>query len=250
MYFVILVKRAVHSRSQESIDEQQKRVDTLVDTIGTLLTIGLSVAGVFGLLVILKVNIVGLLTAFSAAGVVIGIVGQSLIKDVLAGMYILIENQYRVGDVVTLENVTGTVETISLRMTRLRDFNGDLHFVANSVSPVVTNKTFGWSNVNMNINVDYDSDMAKIEKIINQVGQELAEDEQWAIHIVEPIEYLRVDNFAESSVTVKALGRVEAGQQWAVAGEYRARLKKAFEKEGITIPFPQRVVHTEKPLKK
>lgn len=250
LYLVVLIKRAVHSRSSESIDEQQKRVDTLVNTIGTLLTIGLAVAGVFGVLVILKVNIVGLLTAFSAAGVVLGIIGQSLIKDVLAGMYILIENQYRVGDVVTLDTVTGTVETISLRMTRLRDFNGDLHFVPNSVAPIVTNKTFGWSNVNMNINVDYDSDINKIEKIINDVGQELADDEEWSIHIVEPVSYLRVDNFAESSVTVKALGRVEAGQQWAVAGAFRDRLKKAFEKEGIVIPFPQRVVHTEKPLKK
>lgn len=250
LYLVVLIKRAVHSRSSESIDEQQKRVDTLVNTIGTLLTIGLAVAGVFGVLVILKVNIVGLLTAFSAAGVVLGIIGQSLIKDVLAGMYILIENQYRVGDVVTLDTVTGTVETISLRMTRLRDFNGDLHFVPNSVAPIVTNKTFGWSNVNMNINVDYDSDINKIEKIINDVGQELADDEEWSIHIVEPVSYLRVDNFAESSVTVKALGRVEAGQQWAVAGAFRDRLKKAFEKEGIVIPFPQRVVHTEKSLKK
>lgn len=245
LYLVVLIKRAVNSGSNETVDEQQKRVDTLVDTVGTILTLGLVVAGAFGLLAILKVNIVGLLTAFSALGVVFGIIGQSLIKDVLAGMYILIENQYRVGDVVTLDTVTGTVQTISLRMTRLRDFNGDLHFVANSVSPIVTNKTFGWSNVTLTIHVSYDADIDQVEKVINDVGQQLAEDEEWSIHIVEPIEYLRVDDFGESFVAVKALGRVEAGQQWAVAGAYRTRLKKAFEKAGIEIPFPQRVVHTD-----
>lgn len=249
MYLVVLIKRAVNTGKSETVDEKQKRVDTLVNTVGTILTLGLIVAGVFVTLAILKVNIVGLLTAFSALGVVFGIITQSLIKDILAGMYILIENQYRVGDVVTLGTVTGTVQSISLRMTRLRDFNGDLHFVANSVSTITTNKTFGWSNVNLNISVSYDSDMNEIEKLINDIGQELAEDEEWSMHIIEPIQYLRVDSFEESSVTVKALGKVEAGQQWAVAGAFRAMLKEAFEEEGIVAPFPQRVVHTEKSIK-
>lgn len=250
MYLVRLLRRAVAANNRESVESQNKRVDTLVNIIGTLLTVGLIFIGVFGLLVILKVNIVGVLTGFSALGVIIGLGGQSAIKDILAGFFILIENQYRVGDVVTLGTVSGTVENITLRITRLRDFSGDLHIVPNGAVDIITNKTFGWSNVVLSIGVSYDADVVKVHKVIDEVGLELAKDEDWAMHIMEPIEFLRVDEFADSSVIIKALGRVEPGQQWAVAGEYRARLKVAFEKAGIDIPYPQRVIHSKNTTKK
>ncbi len=246
MYLVKLLRRAVSTNNQESVDAQNKRVDTLVNIIGKLLTFGLLCVGIFGLLVILKVNIVGVLTGFSALGVIIGLGGQSAIKDLLAGFFILVENQYRVGDIVTLGTVSGTVEDITLRITRLRDFTGDLHIVPNGSVDIITNKTFGWSNVVLSIAVSYDADVVKVHKVIDEVGKDMANDEDWAMHIMEPIEFLRVDEFADSSVIIKALGRVEPGQQWSVAGEYRARLKKAFEKAGIEIPYPQRVIHSQK----
>ncbi len=245
MYLVTLIRKAVASSSQEPIDAQNKRVDTLVKIVGTLLTTGLIFVGAFILLLIFEVNIMGLLAGLGALGVVVGLVGQSLFKDVLSGFFILIENQYRIGDVVTLGSVSGTVEDITLRITRLRDFNGDLHVVPNGSVDVITNKTFGWSNVNLNIAVSYDADITLVQKVIDEVGATLAEDEQWTEQVIEPIAFLRVDNFGESSVEVKALGRVEPGQQWAVAGEFRARLKKAFKKNSIEIPYPQRVMHTK-----
>jgi len=101
-----------------------------------------------------------------------------------------------------------------------------------------------YANVNLDVGVAYDSDIDKVEKIINDVGVELSEDEEWKDRIYEPIEFLRVDSFGDSAVNIKALGKVMPGEQWAAAGEYRRRLKKAFEKNGIQIPFPQRVVHS------
>jgi len=245
MYMVVLIRKAVTSGSREGVASQNKRVDTLVGITGTLLTLALSAIGIFGLLVIFEVNIAALIAGIGAAGVVIGIVAQSLIKDILAGFYILTENQFRVGDVISLSGVTGTVEELSLRATKLRDFNGDLHTIANGTPEVVTNKTHGWSNVNMVIGVGYECDIAAVKKTINDVGLAMKKDENWQHYIIEPIEFLRVDNFGDSAVDIRALGRVEAGQQWVVAGEFRDRLKAAFDKAGIEIPFPQRVVHTK-----
>lgn len=243
MYLVVLIKGAIAKSSHEPKEAQKKRVDTLVRMVGALLTAGLIVIGCFVLLYIFAVDIRGLLTGLGALGVVFGLIGQSLIKDVLAGFFILIENQYRVGDVVTLGTVSGTVEDISIRITRLRDFSGNMHIVPNGAVEVITNQTFGWSNINLDIAVAYESDVSKVEKVVNEVGEAMAQDENWSIYIIEPIIFLRVERFDESAVIIKAHGRVEPGQQWPVAGEFRARLKKAFEKNGITIPYPQRVIH-------
>lgn len=243
LYLVVLIKSAVAKGSHEAKDAQKKRVDTLVRIVGALLTGALGLIGFVSLLFIFKVDIMGLLAGLGAAGVVLGLIGQSLIKDLLAGFFILIENQYRVGDVVTLGPVSGVVEDISIRITRLRDFSGNMHIVPNGAVEIVTNQTFGWSNINLDIGVAYESDLAQVEKVVNSVGEELAKDENWAMYIIEPVIFLRVERFDDSAVIIKAHGRVEAGQQWPVAGEFRARLKKAFEKNSITIPYPQQVVH-------
>lgn len=245
LYLVVLIKKAVASSSKESIVGQQKRVDTLVDIVGTLLTIALTTIGIGVALIIFNINIAALIAGLGAAGVAFGLIGQSLIKDVIAGFFIIMENQYRVGDIVTLSGASGTVEEITLRITRLRDFNGDMHIIPNGVSEVITNKTFGWSSVILDIAVSYDADVAKVADVIDEVGVTMNDDDEWSQYITEPIAFLRVDSFGESSVYLKAIGRVEPGQQWAVAGEYRARLKKAFDKNGIEIPYPQRVIHTK-----
>lgn len=243
MYLIVVVRKGVETGSRESVEAQNKRIDTLTAIIGTVLTLGLSLIGLIVMLVIFNVNIAGLVAGLSAAGVVLGLIGQSVIKDVLAGFFIIVENQYRVGDVIALQGVSGTVEELSLRATKLRDMNGDLHVIANSTADVITNKTHGWSNVNLVISVSYDADITLVQKTIDEVGLNMKTDEDWAMYIIEPIEFLRVDNFADSAVEVRALGRVEPGQQWSVAGEYRARLKKAFDKANIEIPYPQQVVH-------
>lgn len=242
-FLTSLIRRAVRSHKFESKEEERKREDTLVNIIGTALAIFLWIIGIVGLLAILHVNIAGLVTGAGLIGLVVALGGQSAIKDFVAGVFILLENQYRVGDVVTIGGFSGVVEKITLRITQLRDLDGHLHTVPNGSVDIITNRTFEWSNVNMNIGVSYDADIDKVARLINQTGAAMATEEDWRDSIIEPIIFLRLNGFGDSSVDVKALGKVRPGMQWRVAGEFRARLKKAFDKNGIEIPFPQRVMH-------
>ncbi len=191
----------------------------------------------------LGVNIGPLLAASSVIGVGIGFGAQDAIKDFIAGVFIILENQYRVGDVVEIAGVSGTVEAITIRETVLRNLEGELLHVPNGVVEVSKNMTMDYSNVVMDIGVGYDSDIDKVEKVINEVGTSLAEDADWKDKILEAPEYLRVQSFGASEVVVRVLGKVQPGKQWAVAGEMRKRIKASFDKNKIEIPFPQQVIH-------
>jgi small conductance mechanosensitive channel len=135
------------------------------------------------------------------------------------------------------------VESVTIRITRLRDLDGALHIVRNGDISVATNLSFGYSNVNVDLRVSYDSDVDKVAEIINKVGSEMAAEEVWQERIVEAIQFLRVDSFGHSSVHIKALGKVLPGAQWDVAGEFRKRIIPGFKAAGVEIPLPQRVVH-------
>lgn len=178
-----------------------------------------------------------LLTSAGLIGVVVGFGAQNVIKDFVAGLFVLGENQYRIGDVVEMQvagiKVSGTVEDLTVRITRLRDLDGNLHVVGNGVAQAVTNLSYKYANVNIDIEVAYDSDIDLVEEVINGVGQKMTRSDTWSRSIFEPIQFLRIDGFAESGIRIKSLGRVEPAEQWAVAGEFRRRLKHEFDKHDI-----------------
>ncbi len=241
-----IVKHAVHSHKYNSHLDEKKRENTLINIFQTAIAVTLWIVGVIVVLSQLHVNIAALMTGAGLVGVIIGFGAQSAISDFLAGAFILAENQYRVGDIVTLtvasKEISGVVEDITIRITRLRDLDGNLHIVRNGLTTTITNLTFDYANVNVDVRVAYDSDIDTVEHVINEVGAAMSADEKWSSSIKEPIAFLRVDGFEESAVRIKALGKVEPALQWDVAGEFRRRLKKAFEESGITIPLPQLVV--------
>ena len=238
-----LVRRAVRSHHYQNAAEERQREDTLISILNTAGAVLVWTIGVIAVLNLFNVNVGALLTGAGLLGIVIGFGAQNTVKDFLSGMFIILENQYRVGDIVTIGTISGMVEGISIRLTKLRDLDGTLHFIPNGAVNIVSNLTFGYANVNINIGVGYDSDIKKVENVINKVGEELASDNEWKKSIMEPIQFLRVDSFDDSAVTVKALGKVMPATQWDVAGEFRKRVKVAFDKNGIVIPFPQRVIH-------
>jgi len=160
-------------------------------------------------------------------------------------MFIIVENQYRTGDVVCFDSTCGLVESITLRMTTLRDLDGTVHHVPHGEVKKVSNLSKYYARVNLTIGVSYNADLEKVIATVNAVGKELAEDEVWKDMIITPPKFLRVENFADSAVEIKILGDTKPMKQWDVAGELRMRLKLAFDREGIEIPFPQRVVHME-----
>ena len=223
-----------------------KRENTLISVFGGTLRVAIWL--VTGMMVAaeLGVNIGPLLAAAGVAGLAFGFGGQYLIRDIIAGLFIILENQYRVGDVVCLGKTCGLVEDINLRLTTLRDLDGVVHHVPNGEIKIASNLSKFYARVNLNIGVSYSSDLEKVIAVVNRVGQELAADPLWAEHIIKPPQFLRVDNFADSAVIIKILGETKPLKQWDVTGELRKRLKIAFDKEKIEIPFPQRVVHSEK----
>jgi moderate conductance mechanosensitive channel len=194
----------------------------------------------------LGLNIAPLLAGAGIVGVAIGFGGQYLIKDFITGLLIILENQYRVGDVVCIDKTCGVVEDINLRITVLRDLDGTVHHVPNGDIRVASNLSKTSANVNLDIGVAYSSNLDHVIKVVNEVGMKLAKDKDWKDFITEAPQFLRVDSFADSSIIIKIKGETVPLKQWSVTGELRKRLKESFDREKIEIPFPQRVIHQAK----
>lgn len=242
-----IVRRVVRSHKYATKREERQREDTLVTIFRTASAVILWIVGIILVLSELNVRIGPLLTSAGVVSVLVGFGAQNAIKDFLAGMFIIMENQFRVGDIITVNGVGGTVsgavESVTIRITRLRDLDGALHIIRNGDISIATNLSFGYSNVDVDLRISYDSDVEKVAKVINRVGSELAAEPEWQERIIEPIHFLRVDKFGQSSVLIKALGKVRPGDQWDVAGEFRKRIIPSFKAAGIEIPLPQRVIH-------
>jgi len=240
-----VIKAAVlRSRAGQTEEELNKRADTLSEVLTTSVQVIIILVFAFMLLSEVGINIAPILAGVGIIGLAIGFGAQSLVKDIIAGLFILVENQYRKGDVVKIADVSGLVEDINLRRTVLRDMDGIVHVVPNGEIRVASNLTKEWARVNMNVSVSYDTDLNRAISVINRVGEELAKDPQWAPFILTPPKALRVDNLGDSGVEIKILGDTKPIKQWDVMGELRLRLKKAFDEEGIKIPFPTYTIHT------
>ncbi len=228
-------------------EEIEQRAETLTHVFTRTSATLLIVLGFFTALPELGVNIGPLLAGLGIAGIAVGFGAQSLVKDIISGMFILIDNQYGKGDVVEIAGKTGVVQDIGLRRTVLRDLDGIVHYVPNGEIVVSSNMTQEYSRVNLNVSVSYAEDLDRVMQVINEVGEELAADEDWKSVIITPPRSLRVDSFGESGIDIKILGDVQPIRQWEVMGELRRRLKRRFDEEGIEIPFPHRVmVHEAK----
>lgn len=180
-------------------------------------------------------------------GLAIGFGGQYLIRDFFTGFFMIIENQYRIGDVVNLDQTSGLVENISLRMTTLRDLDGTVHYVPHGDIKRVANLSMDFARINLNVRVTYATQLEKAIEVINQTGNELAEDPLWKPFIIKAPQFLRVDDFLETGIALKILGETVPLKQWDITGELRKRIKVAFEKNGIEMPALQRMVNPFSP---
>jgi moderate conductance mechanosensitive channel len=239
------IRVAIVPSNHISKEAEKKREDTLIRIfIGILRITILSIATLM-MLSELGLMIGPILAGAGIIGLAVGFGGQYLIRDIIAGLFIIIENQYRVGDVVNFDGTGGAVEDISLRMTTLRDLDGTVHHIPHGEIKRVSNLSKHFSRVNMNIGIAYNSNLEHVISVVNQTGNELAEDPLWKEFIIKAPQFLRVDDFADSAIIIKILGETQPIKQWDVSGELRKRLKIAFDREGIEIPFPQMVIHQE-----
>jgi len=232
--------RTMEDESEEAI---QKRTNTLRPIFSGAVSIMIGVVVLFMILAELDISIAPVLAGFGIAGIAVGFGAQYLIRDLIAGFFILLENQYRVGDVARVADIVGMVEEVHLRKTVLRDLDGIVHHVPNGEIRVASNFTRKFSRVNLDVPVAYGTDLDHAFEVINRVGEEMVKEDYWRDIILEPPRVLRVNNFGDSGIDIKILGDTKPIRQWEVMGELRRRIKKAFDEEGIEIPWPHTKVY-------
>lgn len=219
-----------------------KRVTTL-----TRLLLTLSLVAVWAVVVVICLDQVGLdvtpiLAGAGIVGLAVGFGAQNLVRDVIGGFFLVLENQVRVGDVAVVNGTGGLVEAITFRTIVLRDLAGVVHVVPNGAITTLANMTKGWSGYVIDVGVAYKEDTDRVVEIMTEVADDLRKDPRLGPSMLEPIEIFGVDDFKESEVTVKARLKTVPIQQWNVGREYRRRLKKAFDARGIEMPFPRRAL--------
>ncbi|NOX22466.1 MAG: mechanosensitive ion channel family protein [Actinobacteria bacterium] len=232
-----LTNRADKLTVIEATDRKQ-RIDTLWAAVRTLLLVLLVVIVFLGILNAWGVNTAPFLAVGSIIGIAIGFGAQDFVKDVIAGFLILAEDQYSIGDVVKINNVSGTVKEITLRSTILRDLDGNVHYVPNGSIGVASNYTQEYSQVVIDVGFGYGEDVDTVIPIIQDELDRFAADEAWTEAFIDPPEILGVQSLGDSSVTVRCLLRVTPEYRWSSRREFLRRIKARFDAEGIEIPFP------------
>jgi small-conductance mechanosensitive channel len=240
-----------HMGSGSDLDsrELEKRLDTLLGILRSIIKVIIWV--MVGMLVLRKIgiDIAPIIAGAGIVGLAVGFGAQELVRDLIAGFFMLLENQIREGDVAIVNGTGGLVEHVGMRTIVLRDLSGVVHVFQNGKVNTLSNMTKNWSGMVFDIGVAYKEDTDKVAEVIQQVAEELRADPDFRDKILEPIEIFGVDGFGDSAVIMKARFKTVPIEQWAVGREYRRRLKKAFDEQGIEIPFPHRTIYWGEEIK-
>lgn len=226
---------------------QIQRAHTLTHIVRDVVRIVIVFAGVMMILSEVGIDLKPLLAAAGLGGLAIGFGAQSLVKDLISGFFILLENSVRVGDVVEIAGVSGFVEAIELRTIKLRDLSGNVHVVPNGVIDKVKNMTREYSFYVFNIGVAYRENVDEVMEVLQEIAAELRRDPQFTEDILEPLEMLGVDEFADSAVIIKCRIKTKPIKQWRIGREMNRRIKKTFDAKGIEIPFPHQTIYWGEP---
>ena len=226
---------------------QIKRTSTLTHVLSDTVRVVIVLVGLMMILSELGIDLGPLLMAAGIGGVAIGFGAQSLVKDIISGFFILLENQIRVGDVVTASGTTALVEEVRLRTIRMRDLSGNVHIIPNGMIDKVTNWTKEYSYYVFNLGIAYRENVDEVMALIQDLGAALQADPEFGPKILEPLEMLGVDSFADSSVVIKFRIKTIPINQWAIGREMNRRIKNAFDERGIEIPFPHRTIYWGEP---
>jgi small conductance mechanosensitive channel len=234
--------QAAATRDAAAATRRVQRAKTMGDLLKSVIT-GLLIA-IIGTMILseLGVNIAPIIASAGIIGIALGFGAQSLVKDFLSGIFMIFEDQYGVGDVVDVGEASGTVEAVTLRVTRVRDLNGTVWYVPNGEIVRVGNMSQNWSRAVVDVNVGYREDLVQVQRVLREVAHDLWEDEDFADVIIEEPEVTGVESLTPDSVTLRVLLKTAPMEQWAVARALRQRIKARFDHEGIQAPLPQRVV--------
>src|SRR4030043_256716 len=222
--------------------EAKKRAHTLGNTLRHALLITISFIAILMILGELGIQLGPLLATAGIGALAIGFGAQSLVKDVISGFFIILENQYRIGDAIEAAGVSGLVESVSLRRTVLRDLEGKVHTIPNGEIKIVSNFSKEWSRSVLDLGISYRDDIDQIVDLLIQIGKEMGSEEPYKSAILEPLQVLGVEKFDESQMVIRMMVKTAPLKQWEVGRELRRRIKIRFDEKGIQLPFPHRAL--------
>ncbi len=216
-------------------------ISQLLRSVGRLLVVAVALLLTFNVFI----DIGPILAGAGILGLAVSFGAQSLVKDFLSGFFILFENQFAIGDVIEAGGKSGTVEKMTLRVVVLRDLKGTMHIVPNSEIKVVSNMTRGWSRAVVDVGITYEEDIDRALAVVRDEAAQFSTDKMWGAQLDGPLEVPGIESLGDSAVVIRTLIKTQPGSQWTVAREFRRRLKKRLDREGISIPYPQRRVHVQ-----
>lgn len=241
------VERSVEQADGTTISLHEQRVQTLS---GLLRSVGVGfivLVATFMLLRAVGLDIAPLLAGAGVIGLAVSFGAQSLVKDIISGLFILFENQFGVGDVVRIRDVSGRVERMTLRIVVMRDVHGVVHVVPNGEITQVSNLTRAFSRAVMEVRVPYGEDVDRAMALLREVGASLWDDPEWRPLLTEEVAVPGIESFGESAVNVRVMATTLPLKQWDVARELRLRIKRRFDAEGIQMPYPQLTIYRGRP---
>jgi len=239
--------RRIKIPQKPEFEREQVRIQTLMTVIESTLKGGVIGVGVLLALANMGLNIGALIAGAGIAGLAISFAAQNLVRDVINGFFILLEDQYGVGDVIKIGDVAGGVERMNLRLTVLRDLEGKLHFVPHGQIGTVTVLSHVWARAIVDVGIAYGTDVDRAIAVIEDEARKFYDDPKWREKFTdEPPQVLGVNELGDSAVVIRVLFTVQAKQQWGVGREFKRRIKNRLDAEGIEIPFPQRTVWLHK----
>ena len=242
----ILAARVKIDDEGGGFERRRVRKRTLLTVVESTAKGVVVVVGALMILSNLGVNVSALLVGAGVAGLAISFASQNLVRDVINGFFIILEDQYGVGDVIRVGDLAGAVERMNLRLTVLRDLEGKVHFVPNGQIDHVTVMSRDWARAVVDVGVAYGVEVDRALEVIGDEAQRFYEDPEWHAKFTEPPQLLGVNELGDSAVVVRVMFNVKAKEQWGVAREFNRRIKNRLDAEGIEIPFPQRTVWLRK----
>jgi small conductance mechanosensitive channel len=237
LFKLAVARFEARSTSISQRDASVKRLQTLQGLATQIARGAVAVFAVLTLLGSLQIDVRPILTGFGVAGLAISLAAQNIIRDFINGIVVILEDHYSVGDVISVSGYTGSVERFTMRTTHLRTVDGELAIVPNGAVTQVLNFTKNWSRAKIDVGVAYDTDIPRAMKVMRDVAEGLYNDNK--LRILEVPDVQGILAFNDSAIVLRCLFKTVPGDQWALGRDYRLRLKEAFDREGIVIPFPQ-----------
>ncbi|NMB27764.1 MAG: mechanosensitive ion channel family protein [Tissierellia bacterium] len=239
----VIIDKTVHRRKKSIFYVDEKKINTLTAVLKNIVKYIFYFIGIVMILDMFNINTTSILATAGIGGLAIGFGAQSLVKDIITGFFILFEDQFSVGDYIKVGEFEGIVEELGVRVTKLRDFSGELHIIPNSNIGTVTNKTRGAMRALVKVNVSYEEDIDHVIKVLDDLCKEIKETNE---NIVDGPTILGISDLGEYGMDLTIVAKTNPMEQWSVEREIRKKIKETFDKENIEIPYPKRIVYENK----